>query len=124
MGKKNITVIDDDKELLEEINEVLVLNGYNTAVFSDSNSGLDNVFYTLPDLVLLDIKMNGKSGFEVINELRQNERTSKIPVIAISGYFNGDKLQDLIDEFGFTKCLIKPLNPDIILKEIKKILKQ
>ena len=77
----------------------------------------------IPDLILLDLKMDGLTGLDVIMKLKQNDKTVNIPVIAISGYFNSDQLDVLMNQYGFKKCLVKPLNPSLVIEEIENLLK-
>jgi len=60
MPKKKIMVIDDNKEFLEELQELLNLTGYDTVVFSDGTSALKMVSKIKPDVILLDLKLGKK----------------------------------------------------------------
>lgn len=123
MGKKRIMIIDDDKDFLDELKEALELNGYNPVAVSDTNEVLDVAQRSKPDLVLLDLKMPGKSGFETAVELRQAPGFSELPILAMSGCYDGGDFP-LMQVHGIIKCFNKPLKIENIVSEIGVLLKE
>lgn len=115
--KTKVMIIDDEKVFLEELKETLKLSGYKTITFSDGTKALENVIKHKPDVILLDLKMEGKNGFQVADELRKKEETSGIPIIAMTGYYLTDSYEYIRKMYGLDECLIKPFNPlDVITK--------
>lgn len=114
---KKIMIVDDDKEFVEELEETLTLSGYEVVAVNDPVSSLSTAIVEKPHLVLLDLKMDGMSGFRVAEGLRQHLGTTHIPIIAMTGYFTGDEHILLMHMCGIEQCLKKPFNPlDIITK--------
>ena len=93
--KADIVVIDDTPDNLRLLVGILGQQGYAVRPFSEGAFGLNAVRETLPDLILLDIKMPGMNGFEVCEQLKADERTRDIPVIFISAL--GD-IQDKVEQ--------------------------
>ena len=118
---KRILVVDDDKEFLEELKETLGLSGYDVVEVNDSVSAVDVARSTKPDLVLLDLKMPGKSGFQLADELRHIAELGNIPVIAMTGFLKDDYIP-LINICGIKKCLKKPFNPLDVIAHIETAL--
>lgn len=87
MGCKKIMVIDDDKEFLVEVDDILKVSGCETRTFTDGEEGIQGVFEYKPDVVLLDLKMGGKDGLEVADELKNNPKTDTILIIIITAFF-------------------------------------
>ncbi|MBF0490216.1 MAG: response regulator [Candidatus Omnitrophica bacterium] len=65
-----IMVVDDDLELLEEIKEVLSFNNYEVEVLSNSALAFEKACELKPDLIITDLKMKPKSGFQLADNLR------------------------------------------------------
>lgn len=111
MAGKKIMIIDDDKEFLEELQETLSLSGYYTIAINDSTTAVDTAYSMKPDIILLDLKMDGMSGFQVAEGLKKFPSTSQIPIIAMTGVFNKKNHFSLMDLCGMQMCLEKPFNP-------------
>ena len=120
---KKIIIIEDEKMLLELLKEKLVQDGYHVVTAQDGQEGLDKIKLEIPDLILLDIVMPKKSGFEVMEELNQDNKLKSIPVIVISNSGQSVEL-DRIKELGAIDWLIKTdFNPQEVVNKIKKHLK-
>jgi len=113
--KKKVMIIDDDKEFLNEIVETLRLTGYDPIPTSESIDAVDRIMQTRPDVILLDLKMDKKSGFKVADELMAKPETKEIPIIAITGVFTHQEHSLLLKMCNIKNRLIKPINPlDVI----------
>ena len=113
--KKKVMVVDDDKEFLDEIVEILRLTGYNPVAASESIDAVEEIMQASPDIVLLDLKMDKKSGFKVADELMAKPETKEIPIIAITGVFTHQEHSLLLKMCNIKNRLIKPINPlDVI----------
>lgn len=83
LGKK-ILLIEDDLFLSNMYKTKLELEGFNVIVARDGESGYRQAEETKPDLILLDIILPKKDGFEVLRELKENAAVKEIPVILLS----------------------------------------
>jgi CheY-like chemotaxis protein len=80
-----ILIIDDQPESARLLTELLDENGsYRVFAAADGDAGVSMVARRRPDLVILDLNMPGKDGFEVLEELRTNPETSSIPVLVVT----------------------------------------
>ena len=116
-------LIDDDKDFLKEMSEILKLSGYEVFLFSDSTNATIEAISLKPDLILLDLKMDNKSGFKVADELRLTKATKDIPVIAITGVFTKEEHKLLMKVCNIRESLIKPIKPLDVINKIENILK-
>ncbi len=123
MVKKKILIVDDDREFLEELQETLSLSGYEMVAVNDAGLALEIVRKTRPDVILLDLKMPAKSGFQVADEIKHFQETSHIPIIAMTGFFKEDYVP-LMGLFGITKCLKKPFLAQEVILEIELALER
>jgi len=123
MPKKKIMIVDDDREFLEELKETLTSSGYDTTALSNSTSALKMVRKIKPDVILLDLKMQGKSGFQIADELKQLPETAHIPIITMTAFYTEREYTILMNICGIKTCLIKPFNPLDVIAEIERALK-
>jgi len=122
MVPERIMIVDDNKVLLKELQETLDLCGYDTKAVSESSSVFRLARLIKPDAILLDLNMPGASGFEVADKLKQNKTTSRIPIIAISGYFPIDKQGVLLEKRNMDRLIKKPFEIAELIMEIETVL--
>jgi len=79
-----ILIIDDDK-FVQKLISRLLSQQYNSECASDGDEGLEKAERLHPDIILLDVEMPGKNGYEVCDLLKNNNDTNDIPVIFLSG---------------------------------------
>lgn len=123
MDKKKILIVDDDKEFLEELREMLAVAGYEVTGVSDSIAAVKIARVVEPDLILLDLRMKAMSGFEVADTMKGFPETSGIPVIAMTGFYTLKEHAWLMNFCGIKRCITKPFNPLDIIAEIENVLK-
>lgn len=116
--KSRVMIIDDDKEFLEEIREVLILNDYEAITLDDPAFALEKVVASKPDLILMDMMMPNESGFQVAWKLGFFSALKRIPIIAISGYLN-ERQRALVRDYGIRDCVSKPFDPIELISKIE-----
>ena len=115
---KTILIVEDDKDINEMLQKLLKTNGYNTkSVYSGTEALL--VHNNDIDLIILDLMLPGKSGEEIITELR---KIKNVPVIVTSAINDIDKKLDLFS-LGADDYVTKPFNNEELLARIKVHLK-
>ncbi|MBI4215609.1 MAG: response regulator [Parcubacteria group bacterium] len=82
--KKKILVAEDDRFLSKIYYTKLSTEGYDVSVASDGEEAVRKTESELPELILLDMVMPKKNGFEVLQDIKANEKTKDIPVIILS----------------------------------------
>jgi CheY-like chemotaxis protein len=122
MEKKKIMIVDDNKDFLDELEETLSLSGYEVIAINDSRLAFDIASTTKPELIVLDLKMNGLNGFQVAERLKKSPQTADIPIMAMTGYFNKDLHYKLMATFGMETCIDKPFSPMELIVRIELIL--
>lgn len=120
--KKKIMLVDDDKELLEVLADSMASVGFEVTACSDGETALKMIPEIMPDIILLDLKLDRVNGFQVAAKLKQAQATSGIPVIAMTGHYNPDEYYTLMNICCVKKCITKPVNPDKIIAEINNVL--
>ncbi|EAW37975.1 EAL domain-containing response regulator [Lyngbya sp. PCC 8106] len=113
-----ILVIEDDKQVQENIQVILELEDFDVIVARDGQSGLEKAIASSPDLILCDIMMPQMDGFEVLSALQSIEATSNIPFIFLTAKSDRDDLRQGM-ELGADDYLTKPFTPKELLKAIQ-----
>jgi two-component system, cell cycle response regulator DivK len=108
MANELILVVDDNEQNRRLTRKVLQFAGFRTLEAAGGIQGLSLAVEHRPDLVLMDIRMPDMNGAEVLQKLREDERTAPIPVVALtSSTMKGDRERFLAD--GFDGYLEKPI---------------
>jgi CheY-like chemotaxis protein len=85
MGKQaRILVVDDDPEIVTMLSTRLTKRGYQVTTANDGHQALELAKKHLPDIVLLDVMMPGKSGWEVARALKQDPATHAVKIVIVS----------------------------------------
>ncbi|MFC1593943.1 response regulator [Candidatus Omnitrophota bacterium] len=119
---KKILIVDDDHNMRHAINRILTLEKkYEIYEAIDGVEAEEKIVEIAPDLVILDIKMPGKDGYEVCLNVRRNPLTQKIKVVAITGY-SGKIGQGIMEALGADAFFEKPFDTDTFKTTIADLL--
>jgi len=77
----------------------------------------------MPNLILLDLKMNKLNGFQVASKLKNMPIVCDIPVIAMTGHYTQEEYSLMMKLFGVKKFIVKPIDPDKIIDEVESVLR-
>ncbi len=116
-----ILVVDDNEDNLELLSEALGYSGYDILKARDGQEAIDQALTGNPDLILLDMSLPIKSGWEVATELRQQQSTKTTPIIAITAHVLDVDRQEALNA-GCNLYLTKPMKPREIIQEIETLL--
>ena len=114
---KNIMVADDDMSILDVVGSMLEFAGYHVTHSNTAETVLSNP--KLPDLVLLDIWINGVDGREVCRQLKQNDETKHIPIMLFSA---SKGIEKSAREAGADDFLSKPFQMTDLLQKIEDLM--
>ena len=114
MKNIKVAVIDHDKKSLRELEEILAGGGYTPILVNDASLAVNTVIQRKPDLILMDLKIPRKNGFEITRVINQVSETREVPIIAMSESFK-DEFNGLLYLCGIKRCIKKPFLPlDVI----------
>jgi two-component system cell cycle response regulator DivK len=109
MAAERILIAEDNEKNMKLFRDVLQLSGYETLEATTGEQAVELATTRRPDLVLMDIQLAGMNGVETLRRLRDDERTTAIPVIAVTAQaMAGDRERFL--EAGFDGYVSKPVN--------------
>jgi DNA-binding response OmpR family regulator len=120
LSTRHVLVVDDDAEIVDTIATTLRSRGMEVSTASDGNQGIAFAETKTPDLVILDLMMPRRSGFLVLERLRQNSET-QMPIIMITGN-EGMRHRKYAELLGVNDYIQKPFTMDRLLQAVSKIL--
>jgi CheY-like chemotaxis protein len=123
LSQVTIVVVDDNSDVRRFVGAFLVHLGANIAVAQSAIEGLEAIKTHRPDLVLSDISMPGRDGFDLLRDIRAltHDAGGSVPVIAMTALVNQLDGARILSA-GFQAFLPKPFNPDKLLETIQKVL--
>lgn len=115
---KHILVVDDDRNLRKIIATNLEIAGYRVSSVENGSAALDALDELQPDLVLLDIMMPGKDGYQTAREIRRHPVNANVPIIMLTAK---SEIEDTVIGFeaGADDYLTKPFGPQELLARVR-----
>ncbi len=128
MEKEKIMIVDDDVDFICVVKTILESEQYIVVTAGDKTEGMDKIRFEKPDLAILDVMMNAwNDGFEMSRQLKKDTQFKNMPVLMLTAVENrtgidfksnvGDPVWLPVDAF-----LNKPVEPSVLLAEVKKLL--
>ncbi len=122
MAKVKILLVEDDPFLLNMYAAKFEMENFKVNVADDGEKGMQMIEKEIPDIVLLDIMLPKMTGFEVLEKIRNNPKTSKLPVILLTNLSQKDEI-DKAMSLGVSDYLIKAhFMPSEVVEKIKNVL--
>jgi CheY-like chemotaxis protein len=116
-----ILVVDDYEDAREMYAEYLRFCGFRVAEARNGNEALEQAFTLKPDLILMDLSLPGMDGWEATRQLKADERTRNIPVVALTGHALAGASEGA-KRAGCDSFVTKPCLPDDLVVEVRRML--
>jgi len=118
--QKKILIIEDEEILLNILKKKLIGEGFEVLTALDGEEGLKTMKENKPDLILLDILMPKKTGFEVMEEMAKDQELKNIPIIIVSN--SGQPVElERAKALGAKDCLVKTeFDPQEVVEKVKQ----
>jgi DNA-binding NarL/FixJ family response regulator len=120
---KRLLLIDDDPNLILLVKDYLEFRGYEVITAENGREALEVLEQDIPDMIICDVMMPEMDGYQFVNQVRQDERTSWIPILFLSAKGQSqDKIKGL--NIGADVYMVKPFEPEELVAQVEASLKQ
>ncbi len=118
MEKKKVLIVDDEPDLVEAIQFNLELEGLECFVAHDGLEAIEKVQSELPDLILLDVMMPEKNGYQVSRLLKFDDKFKHIPILMLTAR-SQETDRKIGKETGVNEYITKPFEMDDLIRHVK-----
>jgi len=120
MGKR-VLLIEDEPNIIEAIRFVLSREGYSVDTHSDGATAIEAVATRVPDMVILDVMLPNRSGYEILQEIRATPETAQLPVLMLTA--RGQKKdREMGERYGASRFMTKPFSNSEMLSSVAELL--
>lgn len=121
MSDKSVLIVEDNEDNLVVYRTILEHVGYDVLEARDGAEGMDRARADHPDLILMDISIPKVDGWEATRELKADDSTSDIPIIALTAHAL-DEDRRRAERVGCDGYLAKPVEPRRVVKEVERFI--
>jgi DNA-binding response OmpR family regulator len=115
-----VILIEDEPNITEAIRFLLTRDGWSVDAHADGSDAVEVIEAAQPDLVILDLMLPGKSGLEIIRELREVESLKALPVLMLTA--RGQmKDREMAERAGVTRFMTKPFSNAEVLTAVRDL---
>jgi DNA-binding response OmpR family regulator len=119
MGK-TVLLIEDEPNIIEAISFLLERDGWTVRLHSEGVDAVEAVARTSPDVVVLDVMLPGRSGFDILKELREQDSTANLPILMLTAR-GQTKDRDLATRYGVSAFMTKPFSNADMLQTVRDL---
>jgi len=121
MSGELVLIVDDNEKNVKLARDVLRFAGFRTIEARSGGAGISLAVEHLPDVILMDIRLPDREGTVVLRDLKEEQRTAQIPVVALTSFaMKGDRESFL--EAGFDGYLEKPISVKAFPDQVRRYL--
>ena len=120
---QNIALVDDDRNILTSVQMALEAEGFTVRTFPDGDEALRGLTAQPSDLAVLDIKMPRLNGMELLQRLRQSDKTSHMPIIFLTS--KDEEMDEIMGlRMGADDYIKKPFSQRLLVERIRSLLRR
>lgn len=120
MGKR-VLLIEDEPNIIEAISFILSRDGWTVHTHEDGETAMDKVRTQPPDLIILDVMLPGRSGFDILRDIREDTATAALPVMMLTARGQA-KDRELALRLGANHFMTKPFSNQDIRDYVRKLM--
>ncbi|WP_372885271.1 response regulator transcription factor [Shimia sp.] len=119
MGKR-VLLIEDEPNIIEAISFILSRDGWQVSTHSNGHDAVGVVQDKTPDLLILDVMLPGKSGYDILRELRDEDRTANLPVLMLTAR-GQTRDREMAEHAGASRFMTKPFSNAEVLEVVREL---
>ncbi|SMX25226.1 response regulator transcription factor [Boseongicola aestuarii] len=118
-----VLLIEDEPNIIEAIRFILSRDGWRVDTHSDGLTAVDAVRARRPDLIVLDVMLPNRSGYDILNDLRADAEFKELPVLMLTA--RGQKKdRELAEKLGASRFMTKPFSNGEVLETVRALVGQ
>ncbi|MGY9048510.1 hypothetical protein P775_08170 [Puniceibacterium antarcticum] len=117
---KQVLVIEDEPNIIEAISFILSRDGWTVKTHSNGLTAVETVLMRKPDVVILDVMLPGKSGYDILRELRDLPQTATLPILMLTAR-GQTKDRELAERAGVSHFMTKPFSNAEVLAAVQAL---
>jgi DNA-binding response OmpR family regulator len=122
MGRK-VLLIEDEPNIIEAVRFLLIREGWQVEAHDDGENAVEAVLAHRPDLVILDMMLPGRSGMDVLRDLRGMPELTGLPVLMLTARGQA-RDRDMAEEAGVSRFMTKPFSNAEVLTAVRDLVAQ
>jgi len=117
---KTVLLIEDEPNIIEAVSFILSREGWQVKTHSNGHDAVDAVRARNPDLVILDVMLPGKNGFDILQDIRADAAMAALPVLMLTAR-GQEKDRELAERFGVSRFMTKPFSNADVLDAVRDL---
>lgn len=117
---KHVVLVEDEMNIAEAIRFLLGREGWRVEVLANGDNAVEVIRNAKPDLVMLDVMLPGKSGFEILNELRADTDMLNLPVLMLTAR-GQSRDREMAMRAGVSRFMTKPFSNSEVLEAVREL---
>ncbi|MHA7866270.1 MAG: response regulator transcription factor [Salipiger thiooxidans] len=118
---KRVMLIEDEPNIIEAISFILSREGLAVETHSDGTTANDRLRAVAPDLLILDVMLPGKSGYDILRELRGDAATAELPVLMLTAR-GQSRDREMAERAGVSAFMTKPFSNSEMLDTVRSLM--
>lgn len=119
MGRR-VTLIEDERNIIEAIRFILARDGWDVRTHSNGDDAVEAVRAQRPDLLILDVMLPGRSGFDILQEIRGDPEMNGLPVLMLTAR-GQERDRDMAERAGASRYMTKPFSNAEVLAAVREL---
>jgi DNA-binding response OmpR family regulator len=115
-----VLLIEDEPNIIEAINFILSREGFDVATHANGHDAMDAIKERGPDMIILDVMLPGRSGFEILEDLRAEEGFSETPVLMLTAR-GQSRDREMAEKLGASRFMTKPFSNSEVLDAVRAL---
>ncbi|MFZ5965123.1 response regulator transcription factor [Thalassococcus sp. BH17M4-6] len=118
--QKHVLLIEDEPNIIEAISFILSRDGWTVNTHANGTTAVETVHARNPDVLILDVMLPGKSGYDILRELRESPKTRALPVLMLTAR-GQTKDREMAERAGVNAFMAKPFSNSEMLEAVRAL---
>lgn len=117
---KSVLLVEDEPNIIEAISFLLERDGWTVRIHQQGIDAVDAIKRVDPDVLVLDVMLPGRSGFDILKELRSSAGLTDLPILMLTAR-GQTKDRELAESYGVSHYMTKPFSNDEMLSTVRNL---